>query len=503
MGQVLDSLQDFMQEGLEFGIVQEGWKEKIAHAREKGKLKVVLVGGFSNGKTSIAAAWLEDLNKQKMQIAHEESTGEITPYETKGCLLVDTPGLFGFKETCDTSTHSTQAYKKVTEKFVSEAHLLLYVMDPHHPIKQSHTEELKWLFKELDLLPRSVFVLGKFDEVADVGNEEYYQGMLAIKKEDVIKGLKRALDLSQEQIEGLCVVAVAANPHDKGVEYWLKNLQEFRQKSRIAHLQEATEAIIKANGGAEAIFLKAQESVLTDLLHPSLKSAQDKIKKLSTQLNKAQEQQNTIALELEQLKTRIEESRADLEGFFNEHFKRLLDQLAQTRLNDIKEFLQSEIGEEGVVLEKVIENKLKLEIELVRLEFEALQQQFKANWGDGSWNFNWGDSEFEKILETLKAVFASATFAGLFESLTSTLVSVFNLGSKATNVAKGAAVALSALTIVLEMVQTFMEKKAEVELEKFKQGLRTQLEEIQSKVLDIVAQWHTKSVLRLSKSTKN
>ncbi|WP_104639946.1 hypothetical protein [Helicobacter bizzozeronii] len=156
--------------------------------------------------------------------------------------------------------------------------------------------------------------------------------------------------------------------------------------------------------------------------------------------------------------------------------------------------MQGEIGEEGAVLKKVIEDKLKLEIELVHLEFEVLQEQFRANWGDGPWNFNWGDSEFEKILETLKTVFTSATFATLFESLTSTLVNAFNLGSKAITVAKGAAVALATLTIVLEMVQTFMEKKAEGDLEGFKQKLRAQLEQIQKRVLDIVTQWYTKSL---------
>ncbi|WP_034582615.1 hypothetical protein [Helicobacter bizzozeronii] len=98
--------------------------------------------------------------------------------------------------------------------------------------------------------------------------------------------------------------------------------------------------------------------------------------------------------------------------------------------------MQGEIGEEGAVLKKVIEDKLKLEIELVHLEFEVLQEQFRANWGDGPWNFNWGDSEFEKILETLKTVFTSATFATLFESLTSTLVNAFNLGYRLLNASR-------------------------------------------------------------------
>ncbi len=232
MEQVLKALESFMQKGQEFGISYEGWQEKIAHIKEqKGLLKVALVGGFSTGKTSIIAAWLEDLDKKTMHIDQVESTDQITVYKAKGCLLIDTPGLFGFKETCDTKTHHTQAYKEKTEKFVSEAHLILYVMDPQNPIKESNIEELRWLFnfKGIDLLSRSVFVLSKFDEVADMDDEEEYQEILALKKGEIQKELKHALNLSQEQAKGLRVVAVSANPYNRGVEYWLKNLEEFRQ----------------------------------------------------------------------------------------------------------------------------------------------------------------------------------------------------------------------------------------------------------------------------------
>ena len=38
-------------------------------------------------------------------------------------------------------------------------------MDPTNPIKESHKAELEWLFRDLGLLSRTVFVLSRFDAV--------------------------------------------------------------------------------------------------------------------------------------------------------------------------------------------------------------------------------------------------------------------------------------------------------------------------------------------------
>ncbi len=62
------------------------------------KLKVALVGGFSCGKTSIAAAWIERLDKS-MNIDHQESSDEVKIYNIDNEIeLVDTPGLSGLKK---------------------------------------------------------------------------------------------------------------------------------------------------------------------------------------------------------------------------------------------------------------------------------------------------------------------------------------------------------------------------------------------------------------------
>ncbi|BAW67365.1 labile enterotoxin outputA [Helicobacter pylori] len=170
----LKKLLDFIQTGEKYGIeIEESFKAKINSAiQSTAKLRVALVGGFSEGKTSIAATWIERLDKS-MKIDHEIE-------------LVDTPGLFGFKEKIADSG-KIERYKDITKKYVSEAHLILYALNPSNPIKESHKDDLNWLFRTLNLLSRTIFVISRFDEEADIEDEEDYNKRFKIKKENIQK----------------------------------------------------------------------------------------------------------------------------------------------------------------------------------------------------------------------------------------------------------------------------------------------------------------------------
>ncbi len=75
--EILKKLLDFVHTGEKYGInIGDSFKDKIRNAMENvagQKLKVALVGGFSEGKTSIAAAWIDRLD-ESMKIAHQESS---------------------------------------------------------------------------------------------------------------------------------------------------------------------------------------------------------------------------------------------------------------------------------------------------------------------------------------------------------------------------------------------------------------------------------------------
>ncbi|GAA8532719.1 hypothetical protein KYTH09_06690 [Helicobacter pylori] len=121
----LKKLLDFIHTGEKYGIhIEESLKDKIRNAMENvadQKLKVALVGGFSEGKTSIAAAWIDRLDKS-MKIDHKESSDEVKIYDIDNEMeLVDTPGLFGFKAK-EHDNGKIERYKDITKKYVSEAH---------------------------------------------------------------------------------------------------------------------------------------------------------------------------------------------------------------------------------------------------------------------------------------------------------------------------------------------------------------------------------------------
>ncbi|GHR38628.1 hypothetical protein JP0097_04300 [Helicobacter pylori] len=119
---------DFIHIGEKYGIkIEESFKVKINSAIQSTtdqKLRVALVGGFSEGKTSIAAAWIERLDKS-MKIDHQESSDAVKIYDIDNEIeLVDTPGLFGFKEKIADSGKDSgkiERYKDITKKYVSKS----------------------------------------------------------------------------------------------------------------------------------------------------------------------------------------------------------------------------------------------------------------------------------------------------------------------------------------------------------------------------------------------
>ncbi|GAA9752653.1 hypothetical protein VN0196_06100 [Helicobacter pylori] len=277
----LEKLLDFIHTGEKYGIkIEESFKEKINSAIQSAtdqKLRVALVGGFSEGKTSIVAAWIDRLD-ENMKIDHQESSDAVKIYDIDNEIeLVDTPGLFGFKEKIADSG-KIERYKDITKKYVSEAHLILYALNPSNPIKESHKDDLNWLFRTLNLLSRTIFVISRFDE-------EDYNKRFETKKENIQNRLNDLISLSEKEKESLIVVAVAANPFNEGLEYWLKHKEEFQKLSHIKTLQDATQKKIKENGGKLTIIEEAKKSVIQDVVYRQMHLAKKRNKILRENWN--------------------------------------------------------------------------------------------------------------------------------------------------------------------------------------------------------------------------
>ncbi len=378
----LEKLLDFIKTGEKYGIkIEESFKAKINSAIQSAtdqKLKVALVGGFSEGKTSIAAAWIECLDKS-MKIDHQESSDAVTIYDIDNEVeLVDTPGLFGFKEKIADSG-KIERYKDITKKYVSEAHLILYALNPSNPIKESHKDDLNWLFRTLNLLSRTIFVISRFDEEADIEDEEDYNNRFKIKKENVQNRLNDLISLSEKEKEGLSIVAVAANPHDLGVEHWLKHKEEFQKFSHIKTLQDATQKKIKENGGKLTIIEEAKKSVIQDVIYkqmPLAKKEQQGIKREMEYLNKAIEKRRK---DLQNLNSEISQARINLKEFITRYFSDLSRQVIDTNLETFNDFVKREIGEEGINIKTKVQNKFERETQGILNEIAKIETGFNAD----------------------------------------------------------------------------------------------------------------------------
>ncbi len=380
--EILQKLLDFVHVGEKYGIkVEESLKDKIHNAIKNvagQKLKVALVGGFSCGKTSIAAAWIDRLD-ESMNIDHKESSDEVKIYDIDDEIeLVDTPGLFGFKEKI-TDSGKIERYKDITKKYISEAYLILYALNPSNPIKESHKDDLNWLFRTLNLLSRTIFVISRFDEEADIEDEEDYNKRFKIKKENVQNRLSDLISLSEKEKEGLSIVAVAANPYDLGVEHWLKHKEEFQKLSHIKTLQDATQKKIKENGSKLTIIEEAKKSVIQDVIHrqmPLAKKEQQGIKREMEYLNRMIEKRRK---DLQNLNSEISQARINLKEFITMYFSGFIAQVSGTSLETFNDFAMREIGDEGINIETRVKNAFERETQGIFNEMAKIETSFKAD----------------------------------------------------------------------------------------------------------------------------
>ncbi len=378
----LQKLLDFVHTGEEYGIkVEESLKDKIRNAMKDvsgQKLKVALVGGFSCGKTSIAAAWIDRLDKS-MKIDHQESSDEVKIYDIDNEMeLVDTPGLFGFKVKT-TDSGKIERYKDITKKYVSEAHLILYALNPSNPIKESHKDDLNWLFRTLNLLSRTIFVISRFDEEADIEDEEDYNKRFKIKKENVQNRLNDLISLSEKEKEGLIIVAVAANPFDLGVEHWLKHQEEFQKLSHIKALQDATQKKIKENGGKLTIIEEAKKSIIQDVVYRQMPPAKQALQGINGEMEYLNKMIEKRRKDLQNLNSEISQARIHLKEFITRYFSDLILQISGTSLETFNDFVTREIGDKGINIDTRVKNVFEKQTQGIFNELAKIETSFNAD----------------------------------------------------------------------------------------------------------------------------
>lgn len=494
--ELLEKLLKFLQEGVSLGVdIDSSYITKVESAlKEVGntRLKVALVGGFSEGKTSIAAAWLERL-KEEMKINVSESSDSISVFNVGDDLeIIDTPGLFGYKAK-NLDSGKIQAYKDITKEYISNSNILLYVLNSSNPIQESHKDDLHWFFRELGLLSRTIFVLGKFDTIVDIEDKDEYNEALSIKKKTIINRLKESINLTQSEIDSITIVAVSANPFDKGIEYWLNNINEFRELSHIKSLQDATKKKIDENGGTLAIIESTKHSIIQDVVHKELPLAEKNFEIISEEIEKLDKVAKNTSKDLKRLNSDIETARRNLNDFAMRYFDGLVVDVKGLSLETFQDFYDKEIGNNGINIKTRVQNKFSEETEHIYTELNNIAINFDTE-------IKRFESDIEKLgKQGIKFLQSSKVInAGNVKLVRDGIVSAgkivgLDLGKYlkfqpwgAVKLAGTIGAVLSVLSMLLEIWDTYKRKEAEDKLQEAKKELANALIAQKEEMLNLV-----------------
>lgn len=320
--------------------------EKAITTLQKDEISIVLMGAFSDGKTSVIAGWLGEKPKN-MKIDSDESSDELLYYTSHNlpdkCMIVDTPGLFGNKEKIDSNGKNIQ-FGEITKKCIDTANIILYVVEAKNPIKESHVSSLRWILHDLHKVSTIIFVINKMDEVADLTDPDDFTNMAEIKKENVRKKLKDMVGLGNEEIERIKIVCISSNPEGKGFEFWQEHRDAFEKRSHIIDLENATNNILKENTFAELVN-KTGADTLQRVLKDNLKLVTSTMKDLEENvIPNIQESVKRNQESITNAKNEILKIRPRYRDELLRYERGLNNKIRGLSMDDAKGFLEDEIG---------------------------------------------------------------------------------------------------------------------------------------------------------------
>lgn len=238
---------------------------------------------------------------------------------------------------------------------------------------------MNWLFRTLNLLSRTIFVISRFYEEADIEDEQDYNKRFKIKKENIQNRLNDLISLSEEEKEGLIIVAVAANPYDLGVEHWLKHQEEFQKLSHIKALQDATQKKIKENGGKLTIIEETKKSVIQDVVYRQMPPAKQALQDINGEMERLNKTLEKRRKDLQNLNNEISQARIHLREFITRYFSDLISQVSGTSLETFNDFAMREIGDKGINIETRVQNAFERETQGIFNEMAKIETGFNAD----------------------------------------------------------------------------------------------------------------------------
>lgn len=223
-----------------------------------------------------------------------------------------------------------------------------------------------------------MFVLSRFDEVADVEDEDDYAANVEVKRQNVRARLDDLIALTSLEHDALNIVAVAANPFDMGTEYWLDNPEKFRALSHISELQDATSDKIEKSGGALALSEETKKSVIRDILTRKLPEAIANDVRIRQEVEDLSSIHVRLSKELLTMQRDIAEARISLNNFVLDYFKDLILRARGLSLETYMEFFESEIGEQGIIIDTRLDNEFARRVQSVNNAIQKMHLGYSA-----------------------------------------------------------------------------------------------------------------------------
>lgn len=320
----------------------------VMESLQSNTIKIVLLGSFSDGKTSTVAGLLGKV-EENMKIDPDESSDELVVYcplsLKRGFEIVDTPGLFGTKE--KEIDGSNIKFSEITERYISEAHIIMYVTHAVNPIKDSHLPILKKVIKDYEKIDSLVIVLNRMDETGiDMSDDEDYEDMKSIKVANVKNRLQTSVGLTDSELERLTIVCVAANPKAKGLDHWLEesHIDRYNELSRIENLRSAISKVVDSS---DVDNLKQSQSVavIKDLAQRAYSQSVLAVAPVKIALKKARTSHEVLKTDLDSLETELKASRKQIADSIDEYRLSLIEDInGATTMETLASLLESKIG---------------------------------------------------------------------------------------------------------------------------------------------------------------
>lgn len=372
VGAIRKNLDELKSMGFDFSDAYAKLEQTVK-SLDSEIISIVLVGSFSDGKTSVAAGWLGE-KLDNMKIDSDESSDQLEIYKPENlpekCEIVDTPGLFGSKEKEEDG--KITKLSDITKKHIDEANLILYVVDAKNPVKDSHKETLRWILKDLHKIDTTIFVINKMDSVADLTDESEFNRMAKIKTETLKDKLSEIADLSPDELTKLKIVCVSSNPQSKGFDFWLQNEKVYKERSRIENLESTANNVLK-NTSAQELVAKTGCDVLERVVRENVDFVENQINMIANDvIPKMEETLRRNNKDYENTRKQILSKKASYVRDLRNLEKKLKTSLRAASYENIGEFVRDEVGIDS---DGNPGSRIEEEIELLSQEYFADSNQ--------------------------------------------------------------------------------------------------------------------------------